>query len=139
MPITSRPFLIAAKAVVPEPMNGSSTVSPGSVNRSMNHSGSQLGNAALWLRLPHSVAPCSTLVGYTRSRPIQFSTFLPKPLPTLDSSRTRSVSLKLRMRLSYQSPTGTITASWFILNLRSLLNCNSRSQASRKRLGHLPG
>ena len=55
------------------------------------------------------------------------------------SSRTRSVGLNSRRRVFAQSPTGTMTASWYMSNERVLLNCSNRSQLSRKRLGHLPG
>src|SRR3989344_582074 len=73
------------------------------------------------------------------SRLIQFETFFPKPLPTLDSSRVRSVALKFLRRDFAQLPIGTITSSWYILKSLDLLNCRRRSQESRKRLGHFPG
>ncbi len=73
------------------------------------------------------------------SRSIQLDTFFPKPLLTFDSSRVLSVSLNFFNRVFAQSPMGTITSSWYILNFADLLNCKHRSHASLKRLGHLPG
>ena len=102
---------VALTAAVPEPRKGSNTTSSGCVNRLMNHEGKETGKAALCSVLPHSVARCRTLVGYTLSLPTQFETFLPKPLFTLDSSRRRSVSLSDLSRVLDHSPTGTITAS----------------------------
>ncbi|MNC92345.1 hypothetical protein D3C83_87520 [compost metagenome] len=80
-----------------------------------------------------------TLVGYAMSRFTQFAMFLPKPLLTCESKRTTSLRPSDLSRASAHSPIGTITASWFILNLRLRVKCRHRSQASRKRLGHLPG
>ena len=40
---------------------------------------------------------------------------------------------------SAQLPIGTMTSSWYILKCLDLLNCNSRSHESLKRLGHFPG
>src|SRR3989304_3107454 len=65
--------------------------------------------------------------------------FLPKPEPTREGSRCRSVEERLRRRLSAQPPMGTITCSWNMRKRFCLLNCRQRSQASRKRFGHLPG
>ena len=73
------------------------------------------------------------------SRPIQFETFLPKPLFTFDSSRVRSVLLSFFKRVLAQSPIGIITSFWYILNFLDLLNCRHRSHASLKRFGHFPG
>ena len=125
--------------VVPEPVNGSKTQSPGAVKSLMNHSGRAFGNVAEWLLFAHSVAKWRTLDGYAMSRPIQLAIFLPKPLCTLELSRRLSVSLKFLSRAKRQSPIGTITASWNILNLRDLAKCRHRSHESRKRFGHLPG
>src|SRR5690606_21734999 len=69
----------------------------------------------------------------------QFEIFFPNPLPTLDSSLLLSVSLNFFSRVFAQSPIGTITSSWYILNFLFLLNCNNLSQESLKRLDHLPG
>src|SRR6185312_8250007 len=102
-PIALRPSASAAASVVPEPANGSSTVSPGSVNSSMNQRGSACGNAALWPLLPHSVARCSTLVGYARSRPCQLAMFLPNALPTRESWRTTSFAPRVFSRVFAQS------------------------------------
>ena len=56
IPTKSRLFFTQATAVVPEPMNGSKTTSPGFVNNLMNHSGRATGNVALWPLFAHSVA-----------------------------------------------------------------------------------
>src|SRR5829696_4142444 len=139
MPTEFLPNSIAATQVVPEPTNGSSTQSPSLVKSLMNHAGSSFGYAALCPLLLHSEARCSTFVGYTNSLPTQLETFLPNPLPTLELSRALSVSLRFLRRVLAQSPIGTITASWYMSNFFSLLNWRHRSQASRKRFGHLPG
>ncbi len=73
------------------------------------------------------------------SRPIQLAILFPNPLSTCELSLRLSVSLKLLRRAWRQSPIGTMTASWYILNCGDLLNCKHLSQASRKRFGHLPG
>src|ERR1044072_3326489 len=65
--------------------------------------------------------------------------FLPNPLPTCELNLLLSLSLSFLSLLLAQSPVGIITASWFILNFLCLVKCRHRSQASRKRLGHLPG
>ena len=65
--------------------------------------------------------------------------FLPQPLPTWDSSLVLSVSLNLLSRLCFQSPIGTITASWNILNCLRFVKCRHRSHASRNLFGHFPG
>src|SRR2546421_7313590 len=139
MPIDCRPSSAAETQVVPLPRNGSSTTSPGCVNNLINHAGSSLGKTALCCLLLDSVAKCKTLLGYASVLPSQLEIFLPKPLPTRELSRCLSVSLSFLSRVFAQSPIGTLTASWYMLKLRVLLNCRSRSQASRKRLGHLPG
>src|SRR5438552_4467268 len=139
MPNEFRPSSLAATLVVPLPTNGSSTQSPGSVKSLTNHLGRLLGNAALWLLFPHSVARCSTLEGYARSRPTQLRMFFPNPLPTCELKRTTSFFPSDFRRVFAHAPIRTRTASWFILNVRVLLNCRHRSHASRKRLGHLPG
>lgn len=139
MPTALLPNFCAAISVVPEPTKGSSTVSPGSVKSLMNHSGKLCGKAALWFLLPHSVARCRTLVGYAKGRSSQLAMFLPKPLPTCESKRTTSFLPSDFRRASAQSPIGTMTACWFILNLRALVKCRQRSQASLKRFGHFPG
>lgn len=87
-------ILCATLSVVPDPMNGSSTVFPSLVKSLMNHSGKDSGNAALWFLFEHSVANCKTLVGYAFSFPIQFEMFFPNPLPTFELSRILSVSLR---------------------------------------------
>ncbi len=56
IPIELRFKFWATRNVVPDPIKGSSTVSPALVNSLMNHSGRLAGNAALWPLLPHSVA-----------------------------------------------------------------------------------
>src|ERR1051325_3601496 len=73
------------------------------------------------------------------SRPTQLAMFLPNPLPTCELKRTTSFPPSFLRRDFAQSPVGTITASWFILNFFCFVKCRQRSQASRKRLGHLPG
>src|SRR5437763_818611 len=125
--------------VVPEPRNGSRTTSPTSVNSLMKNDGSASGKAAGCCLLPNSVARCSTLLGSTISRPTQCSIVLPKAFPVWDCSRCLSVSLRCLSRLSAQSPIGTSTASWHILNAFCLVKCKQRSQASRRRLGYFPG
>src|SRR5215216_5562200 len=65
--------------------------------------------------------------------------FLPNPLPTCELNLLLSLSLNFLSLVLAQSPVGTITASWFILNRLFLVKWRHRSQASRKRLGHLPG
>ena len=62
MPMALRPSDRAAKTLVPDPANGSSTTSPLSVNVWIKNAGSQPGKAALWPWFPHSVAPWRTLV-----------------------------------------------------------------------------
>src|SRR5438309_6225021 len=122
MPTEFRFSSRAALHVVPEPTNGSSTQSPSSVKSLMNHSGSALGKAAECPLFPHSVAKCSTLLGYALSRFNQFAMFFPNPLPTLESNRTTSFLPKDFNRVSAHFPIGTITASWFILKFGDLLN-----------------
>src|SRR3989338_7118954 len=139
MPIEFLLSSLAATEVVPDPKNGSNTVSPGLVKSLINHSGSGFGKTALWFLFAVSVARLSTFVGYARSRPTHIETFLPKPLPTFELSRLLSVSLRFFSRVFAQSPIGIRTSSWYILNFLFLLNCRSRSQASRKRFGHFPG
>ena len=63
MPIEFRFIRFATIKVVPEPINGSSTVSYSFVKSLMNHSGNSSGKAALWFLLLHSVAKCKTFVG----------------------------------------------------------------------------
>ena len=63
MPMECRPVRLATMLVVPEPVKGSSTVSPSLVKSLMNHSGRASGKAALWFLLLHSVARWSTLDG----------------------------------------------------------------------------
>src|SRR4030042_6926956 len=130
--------LMQARVVVPTPMKGSKTTSPSLVKSLMNQVGKAMGNAALWLRFEHSVAKCRTFVGYARLLPSQFETFFPKPLPTLDTSRSQSVWLNRDNLLFFHLPIGTITSSWIILHFFCLLNCRQRSHDSRQRLVHLP-
>ena len=63
MPIEFLCILAATILVVPEPIKGSITVSPGRVNSFINHSGRASGKAALWFLLLHSVARFKTLAG----------------------------------------------------------------------------
>src|SRR5919202_7102274 len=73
------------------------------------------------------------------SRPTQLAMFLPNPLPTCELKRTTSFPPSFLSRDFAQSPVGTITASWNILNCFCFVKCRQRSHESRKRLGHLPG
>src|SRR6266496_5133051 len=130
MPIDLRPNAAAAIHVVPLPRNGSNTTLLGSVNNLINQVGSSSGNTALCCLLLDSVARCKTLEGYAIVRPNQLEIFFPKPLPTLELSRLLSVSLNFLSRVFAQSPIGTITASWYILNFRVLLNWSRRSHPS---------
>jgi len=92
IPIELRRIRFATTKVVPEPINGSNTVSFCLVKSFINHSGSSSGNAALWFLLLHSVARCKTLVGYALSLFNQFEIFFPNPLPTFELSLILSVS-----------------------------------------------
>lgn len=57
MPMEFRSIRWATKLVVPEPINGSSTVSPGWVNSLINHSGKPSGKAALLFSRPFLQQP----------------------------------------------------------------------------------
>lgn len=56
IPTELRPRLRATTFVVPDPVKGSRTQSPGCVNNLMNHSGRAFGNVAEWFLFAHSVA-----------------------------------------------------------------------------------
>src|SRR4030067_3710896 len=113
MPMEFLIILWATLMLVPDPINGSKIQSPSFVNSFINHSGRASGNTALWFLFAHSVAKRRTLVGYALSLPTQFAIFFPTPLPTLELSRLKSVSLRFFSLVLAQSPTGTITSSLY--------------------------
>ena len=105
MPTYDLPRRLATIAVVPDPTNGSSTTSPGWVNSLINHSGSASGNVAGCCLLPHSVARCSTLVGYALSRPNQGESAQRRTAP-LRPARSSSACAK-RAGCGRKSSSGT--------------------------------